>query len=34
MIDAIDQSEIDLYISAKIKRLNSNISTIDNSSDK
>lgn len=34
MIDAIDQSEIDLYISTKIKRLNSNISTIDNSSNK
>lgn len=30
MIDAIDQSEIDLYISSKIKRLNFNISTIDN----
>ena len=34
MIDAIDQSEIDLYISSKIKRLNFNISTIDNSSNK
>lgn len=34
MIDAIDQREIDLYISSKIKRLNFNISTIDNSSDK
>lgn len=34
MIDAIDQTEIDLYISSKIKRLNFNISTIDNSSDK
>lgn len=34
MIDDIDQSEIDLYISSKIKQLNFNISTIDNSSDK
>ena len=30
MIDAIDQSEIDLFISNKIERLNCNISTIDN----